>query len=92
MKKKGFSAEQVIGKLREAEVLLSQGSTVGEVSRKLGVTEQTYYRWRREYGGMRLDQARRLKELEKENGRLKRLVVDLTLDNAILKEAARGNF
>jgi transposase-like protein len=92
MKKKGFSAEQVIGKLREAEVLLSQGSTVGEVSRKLGVTEQTYYRWRREYGGMRLEQARRLKELEKENGRLKRLVAYLTLDNAIPKEAARGNF
>jgi putative transposase len=92
MKKKGFSEEQVIGKLREAEVLLSQGSTVGEVSRKLGVTEQTYYRWRRESGGMRLDQARRLKELEKENGRLKRLVADLTLDNAILKEATRGNF
>ena len=92
MKKKGFSAEQVIGKLREAEVLLSQGSTVGEVSRKLGVTEQTYYRWRREYGGMRIDQARRLKDLEKENGRLKRLVADLTLDNAILKEATRGNF
>jgi len=92
MKKKGFSAEQVIGKLREAEVLLSQGSTVGEVSRKLGITEQTYYRWRREYGGMRVEQARRLKELEKENGRLKRLVADLTLDNAILKEATRGNF
>ena len=92
MKKKGFSAEQIIGKLREAEVLLGQGSTVGEVSRKLGITEQTYYRWRREYGGMRVDQARRLKELEKENGRLKRLVADLTLDNAILKEATRGNF
>ena len=92
MKRKGFSAKQIIGKLREAEVLLSQGSTVGEVSRKLGVTEQTYYRWRREYGGMRLDQARRFKELEKENGRLKRLVADLTLDNAILKEATRGNF
>jgi len=92
MKKKGFTAEQIIGKLREAEVLLSQGSTVGEVSRKLGITEQTYYRWRRGYGGMRLGQARRLKELEKENGRLKRLVADLTLDNAILKEAARGNF
>ena len=92
MKKKGFSAEQIIVKLREAEVLLSQGSTVGEVSRKLGVTEQTYYRWRREYGGMRVDQARRLKELEKENGRLKRLVADLTLDNAILKEVTRGNF
>ena len=92
MKKKGFSAEQIIGKLREAEVLLGQGSTLSEVSRKLGVTEQTYYRWRREYGGMRLDQARRLKELEKENGRLKRLLADLTLDNAILKEATRGNF
>jgi putative transposase len=92
MKKKGFSAEQIIGKLREAEVLLGQGSTVGEVSRKLSITEQTYYRWRREYGGMRVDQARRLKELEKENGRLKRLVADLTLDNAILKEVARGNF
>ena len=92
MKKKGFTAEQIIGKLREAEVFLGQGSTVGEVSRKLGITEQTYYRWRREYGGMRLDQARRLKDLEKENGRLKRLVADLTLDNAILKEAARGNF
>jgi len=92
MKKKGFSAEEIIRKLREAEVLLSQGSLVGEVSRKLGVTEQTYYRWRREYGGMRIEQARRLKELERENGRLKRLVADLTLDNAILKEATRGNF
>ena len=92
MKKKGFTAEQIIGKLREAEVLLGQGGTVSEVSRKLGVTEQTYYRWRREYGGMRVDQARRLKELVKENGRLKRLVADLTLDNAILKEATQGNF
>jgi putative transposase len=92
MKKKGFSAEQIIGKLREAEVLLSQGGTVGEVSRKFGITEQTYYRWRREYGGMRVEQARRLKELEKENGRLKKLVADLTLDIAILKEATRGNF
>ena len=92
MKKKGFTAEQIIGKLREAEVLLGQGGTVAEVSRKLSVTEQTYYRWRREYGGMRVEQARRLKELEKENGRLKRLVADLTLDNAILKEVTRGNF
>ncbi len=92
MKKKGFTAEQIIGKLREAEVLLGQGAPVAEVSRKLGITEQTYYRWRREYGGMRVEQARRLKELEKENGRLKRLVADLTLDNAILKEASRGNF
>ena len=92
MKKKGFTAEQIIGKLREAEVLLGQGATVAEVSRKIGITEQTYYRWRREYGGMRLEQARRLKELEKENGRLKRLVADLTLDNAILRETTRGNF
>ncbi len=92
MVRKGFKPEQIIGKLREAEVLLSQGSTVGEASRKLGVTEQTYYRWRREYGGMKVEQARRLKELEKENTRLKRLVADISLDNAILKEAARGNF
>ena len=92
MVKKAFKPEQIIGKLREAEVLLSQGLTVGEASRKLGITEQTYYRWRREYGGMRVEQAKRLKELEKENGRLKKLVADITLDNAILKEAARGNF
>ena len=90
--KKGFSAEQIIAKLREAEVLLSQGQKVGEVSRKLGITEQTYYRWRREYGGMRIEQAKRLKELEKENSRLKKLVADLSLNNAILQEAARGNF
>ena len=91
MVKKAFKPEQIIGKLREAEVLLSQGATVGEASRKLGVTEQTYHRWRKEYGGMRVDQARRLQELERENTRLKRLVVDITMDNAILKEAARGN-
>ena len=70
---------------------MSQGNTIGEASRQIGVTEQTYYRWRREYGGMRIEQARRLKELEKENARLKRLVADLSLDNAILKEASRGN-
>ena len=92
MVKKGYTPEQIIGKLREAEVLLSQGLTVGEASRKLSITEQTYYRWRREYGGMRVEQAKRLKELEKENSRLKKLVADITLDNAILKEAARGNF
>ena len=92
MVRKAFKPEQIIGKLREAEVLLSQGLTVGEASRKLGVTEQTYYRWRKEYGGMRVDQAKRLQELEKENTRLKRLVADITLDNAILKEAAWGNF
>lgn len=80
-----------MNKLREAEVLLSQGSPVAEASRKIGLTEQTYYRWRKEYGGMRLEQAKRLKELEKENFRLKRLVADLSLYNAILKEAARGN-
>ena len=71
---------------------MSQGDSVGEASRKLGVTEQTYYRWRKEYGGMRVDQARRLKDLEKENARLKKLVADISLDNAILKEASKGNF
>lgn len=91
MPRKTFTAEQIIGKLREAEILLSQGSTVAEASRRLGVTDHTYYRWRREYGGMRVEQARRLKELEKENIRLKRLVADVSLDNAILKEAAKGN-
>jgi putative transposase len=92
MVKKAYKPEQIINKLREAEVLLSQGSKVGEACRKLGIAEQTYYRWRKEYGGMRVEQAKRLQELEKENTRLKRLVADITLDNAILKEAARGNF
>jgi len=92
MARKGYTPEQIISKLREAEVLLSQGATVGEASKKIGVTEQTYYRWRKEYGGMRVEQARRLKELEKENSQLKRLVADLSVDNAILKEAVRGNF
>ena len=92
MGRKRFTAEQIINMLREAEVLLNQESTVGEVCRKLGVSEQTYYRWRKDYGGMRVDQAKRLKELEKENARLKKLVADLSLDNDILKEAARGNF
>ncbi len=92
MARKAFKPEQIINKLREAEVLLSQGSTVGKASRRIGVTEQTYYRWRKEYGGMRVEQAKKLKELEKENSRLKKLVADISLDNAILKEAARGNF
>jgi putative transposase len=92
MGRKRFTAEQIINMLREAEVLLNQDSTVGEVCRKLGISEQTYYRWRKDYGGMRVDQAKRLKELEKENARLKKLVADLSLDNDILKEAARGNF
>lgn len=91
MVKRAFKPEQIIGKLREAEVLLSQGVTIAEASRKLDITEQTYYRWRKEYGGMRVEQAKRLKALEQENTRLKRLVADITLDNAILKEAARGN-
>ena len=90
MVRKVFKPEQIINKLREAEVLISQGATVNEASRKLGVTEQTYYRWRREYGGMRVEQAKRLKELEKENTRLKKLVADICPDNAILKEAAGG--
>jgi len=92
MSKRGYSAEQIISKLREAEVLIGKGETVGQVCRKIGVTEQTYYRWRKEYGGMRVDQAKRLKEVEQENARLRKLVADLSLDNAILKEAARGNF
>lgn len=86
------TAEQVIGKLREAEVLLAQGVTVSQVSRQLGVTEQTYYRWRKEFGGMQVSQAKRLKELEKENSQLKRLVAEPNLDKLILEEAARGNF
>ncbi len=92
MARKRFSSEQIITMLREAEVLLSQGSTVIQIVRKLGIAEQTYYRWRKEYGGMRIDQAKRLKELELENARLKKLVADLSLDNAILKEVNRGNF
>ncbi len=81
-----------MNKLREAEILLNQGATVGEASRKIGVTEQTYYRWRKEYGGLRIEQAKKLKTLERENARLKKLVADISLDNAILKEASEGNF
>ena len=92
MARKRYSSEQIISKLRETEVLLNKGSTVIEVSRKLGIAEQTYYRWRKDYGGMRVDQAKRLKELELENSRLKKLVADLSLDKAILEEANRGNF
>ncbi len=92
MAKKRHTAEQIISKLREAEVLLSKGTEMPQVCRKLGVTEQTYYRWRKEYGGVRTDQAKRFKEMEKENAWLKRLVADLSLDNAILKEAAYPNF
>jgi putative transposase len=91
MSKKRQTPEQIIPKLREAEVVLARGATVGQVCKKLGVTEQTYYRWRKEYGGLRLDQAKRLKELEKENGRLKKLLAEAELDKAILREAAVGN-
>ena len=84
--------EQVINKLREAEVALAQGRTVAEASRQIEVTEQTFYRWRNEYGGLRIDQVKRLKQLESENIRLKRAIADLTLDNQILKEATEGNF
>ncbi|GGO16746.1 hypothetical protein GCM10007972_26140 [Iodidimonas muriae] len=87
-----YTPEQIISKLREAEVLLSQGRTVGEAARQLGVAEQTYYRWRNQYGGMQTSQARKLKELERENVRLKKAVAELTLDKLILKEAAEGNF
>ncbi len=92
MSRKRFTPEQIITMLREAEVFLSQGAQVSEVWRKSGISEQSYYRWRKEYGGMRIDQAKRLKELEQENTRLKKLVADLSLDNAVLKEVNRGNF
>ena len=92
MARKGYSPEQIIRKLREAEVLIAEGMTAVEAARKIGVTEQTYYRWRAEYGGMRVDQGKRLKQLEKENVRLKTLVAEQALDITILKEAASGNF
>ena len=92
MGSKRHTPEQIINKLRQAEVELANGATVPQASRKIGVTDQTYYRWRSEYGGMRLDQAKRLKELERENGRLKVLVAEQALDLAILREAASGNF
>lgn len=91
-RRKRYAAEEIIGKLREAEVGLAEGETVGAVVRKLGVSEQTYYRWRREYGGLRIDQAKRFKELERENARLKKLVAEQALDNSILREVAQGNF
>ena len=92
MVRKTYGPEQVINKLREAEIQIHQGATIAETSRKLGITEQTYYRWRKDYGGLRIEQAKKLKSLEKENAQLKKLVADLSLDNSILKEAARGNF
>jgi len=92
MAKKRFQVEQIIGKLREAEVEISKGQTIGQVVKKLGVTEQTYYRWRKEYGGLRTDQAKRLKEQEKQIARLKQVVANQALDMEILREAASGNF
>jgi transposase-like protein len=92
MVKKGYRPEQIINKLRDAELLLGQGATLSTILKKIGVSDVTYYRWRREYGGMRVDQAHRLKHLEQENTRLKKLVAELSLDNEILKETSRGNF
>ena len=92
MARKRYNAEEIIHRLREADVLFGQGETVGQVCKQLGVVEQTYYRWRKAYGGMKIDQAKRLKELETENARLKRAVADLTVDKLILKEAAEGKY
>ena len=92
MGRKRFSTEQIIQKLRQAEIELAKGRSIGEVAKQLGITDQTYYRWRKEYGGLKTDQAKRLKELERENARLKKVVADLTLDKAILKEAANPNW
>ena len=92
MPRRRFQTEEIIQKLREAEVLLSQGRNVSEACRQTGVTDNTYYRWRKEYGGIRSDQAKRLKELERENARLKKLVAEAELDKSILREAASGNF
>ena len=92
MPRKRFTAEGIIGKLREAEVELARGATVGQVCKKLEITDQTYYRWRAEYGGIRVDQAKRLKELEAENARPRKIVADQALDLSILREAASGNY
>jgi transposase-like protein len=92
MARKRYTTEQIIGLLREAEVRIGQGEAIGTICRGLGIAEQTYYRWRREYGGLKLDQARRLKDLERENERLKKAVSELTLDKLILKEAIEGKY
>ncbi len=92
MKTTRHTPEQIITKIREAEVVLAKGGNIAQVCKQIGVTEQTYYRWRKEYGGLKVEQAKRLKELEKENGRLRRAVADLTLDKLILVEATKGNF
>jgi transposase-like protein len=92
MPKKRFRSEEIIHKLREADVLIGQGRTIPEITRQWGVTDKTYYRWRKEYGGMKIDQAKRLKDLEQENARLRRALSDTIIDNQILREVSKGNF
>ena len=92
MSRKRFTAEKIIGMLRESEVALAQGKKIGEVCRGLGISEQSYYRWRREYGGLKTTQAKRMKDLERENSRLRKAVAELTLDKLILREALEGNY
>jgi putative transposase len=92
MGKKRHSVEMIVAKLREADVLMAKGQTIEEVVRQLGVSDATYYKWRKEYGGLQVDQAKRYRELEEENRRLRKVIADLTIDNSILKEAARGNY
>ena len=92
MSRKRFTSEKIIGMLRESEVALAQGKKIGEVCRSLGISEQSYYRWRRDYGGLKTTQAKRIKDLERENSRLKKAVADLTLDKLILREALEGNY
>lgn len=92
MTRKRYSAEEIVNKLREADVLIAKGQSIAQACKQIGVTDQTYYRWRKEYGGLKTDQAKRLKELERENARLKKLVADLSLDKAMLQEVASGNF
>ena len=92
MAKQRYTTEEIIHKLREADVLIGQGQTIAQVTKQIGVTEQTNFRWRKSHGGLRIDQAKRLRELEAENSRLKRAVADLTVDKIILKEVAEGKF
>ncbi len=92
MGKKRHTVETIVAKLREADVMLAKGQTIEEVVRQLGISDATYYKWRKEYGGLQIDQAKRYKELEEENRRLRKVIADLTIDNSILKEAARGNY
>jgi transposase-like protein len=92
MKKQGYSSEEIMRKLRQAEVLLHEGKVMAEVCRELGIADSTYYKWRKEYGGLKMDQAKRLKELERENAQLRRVVADLTLDKLILQDVSGGKY